>query len=113
MRMREKSGAQLKVWLAAVLFLHVMVHPVEHALLHVPPATAQCLPASSDADDPGRLQSSDACLACRNASSLIATPLPVVAIGLPATRQTLTPPLGFHLSQPFFSSPSVRAPPLA
>jgi hypothetical protein len=112
MRLAPQSRVRLKVGLTVVLFLHVMVHPMEHGLPLVPPATAQCSPASSSVDDTARLQSSDVCLTCRNASSLIATPLPAVALGVPAAWESLTPAVGIHFSQPFFPSPSVRAPPL-
>lgn len=113
MHLALESRLRLKVGLTVVLFLHVMVHPMEHGLLLVPPATAQCSPASRGAEDTAQLQSADVCLTCRNASSLIATPLPVVSLGVPGAWQRVTPPVGFHLSQPFFPSPSARAPPLA
>jgi hypothetical protein len=110
--MRE-SGADLKVILVALLFLHLVVHPLGHSLFN-PAVTLPQWESSPDHDKESEpVQGEEDCRLCRSASSLLPAPVSVVAVG-PAEAPHKRP-VPTSLPRTLYSKGSLapRAPPSA
>lgn len=102
-----------KAVVAAVLLLHMLVHPAGHALLTPAPISPQFVSAAGENSTQAWLEGVRPCLACRSGASMVAPPVPVAGLVFPALWQPLPPATDYYFSQALKLSLSVRAPPLA
>jgi len=103
---------KLKAAVAAVLLVHMLVHPAGHALFTPAPTSPQLLSAPGEKSNQGWLEGARPCLACRSGTSMVASSVPVAAIAFPALWQPLPPATDHYSSLALKLSLSVRAPPL-
>lgn len=102
-----------KSLLGVLVLVHVLVHPVAHALFPVGAAAPQVEPFSPNSRSTLESVSLGPCLGCRTGSSLIAAPAVSLPAPLPTAWEKTSPPASDQVFLQRFLEVPARAPPSA